>query len=83
MLRLDPNQPPTCGAVISGQEEKICGEAATDLINMADAADPSKIIAVVLVCAMHDAALSRGESLIFVSHDKKDRISVTYKTKEE
>jgi hypothetical protein len=85
MLQLDPNNPPTCGAVISkqGDQEIVCGLPATQLINMADPEDTSRIMATVLVCDEHDQALDRGETLIFVSGDGQDRIAIEYKTKEE
>lgn len=75
---------PTCGVIIEkkDEEEKVCTEPATQLITLVDPDDQTAIMAVVLVCSIHDKALEEGKALI-VAADDGSRLGVQYKTKEE
>lgn len=75
---------PTCGVVIQkeGENETMCPNRATQMVNMANPDDTSEIYAVLLICDEHDKALEEGKALI-VAADNGERIGVSYKTKEE
>jgi hypothetical protein len=75
---------PTCGVVIekNDEEEKVCGETATQLVTMVDPETHTKITAILLVCDRHDKELEAGKSLIFLAEDG-EHLGVSYKTKEE
>ena len=86
ILNYDPENPPTCNIVIEKQEgeeeEKVCGLPVTQIVNMVDPDDMTRILAVVLLCDVHDKALENGKSLIAVSEDG-EHLGVQYKQKEE
>lgn len=84
MLPLHDDHPghPTCNIVISkeGEVEQICNEPATQMVTLVNPDEPSQVLAVVLVCDLHDKALDRGKALIAVSENGAERIGVQYKT---
>jgi hypothetical protein len=84
IFNYDPNNPPTCNIVVEkqGDDEKVCGQVATQMVNLADPDNTSRILAVVLVCDKHDHDLEEGKSLIAVA-ENGERIGVQYKTKKE
>jgi hypothetical protein len=75
---------PTCGVVVEKdpetQEEKVCGEPATQMVSMVDPETKTKVTAILLVCDRHDHELEEGKSLIFLSDDGTDHIAVQYKS---
>jgi hypothetical protein len=80
LMNYDPNNPPTCNIVIEkqGDEEKVCGNPVTQLLNLMDAETQTHVIAVVLLCDKHDHDLDDGKSLIAVADDG-ERIAIGYK----
>lgn len=82
ILNYDPNNPPTCNIVVEkqGDVEKTCGQVATQMVNLADPDDRTRILAVVLVCDKHDKDLEAGKSLIAVA-ENGERIGVQYSNK--
>jgi hypothetical protein len=80
VFHYDPSNPPKCNIVIEkqGEDEKVCGQAATQMVNMADPDDTSRILAVILVCDKHDHDLEEGKPLIAVA-DNGERIAIQYK----
>jgi hypothetical protein len=74
---------PTCGVVVEKdpetQEEKVCGEPATQMVSMVDPETKTKVTAVLLVCDRHDHDLESGKSLIFLADDG-EHLGVQYKT---
>ena len=61
------------------QEERVCGEHASQLVTMVDPETKTKVTAILLVCDRHDKELEEGKSLIFLSDDGTDHIAVKYK----
>jgi hypothetical protein len=78
-LQLPAN--PTCGVVVEkeGDQEKVCGAPASQLVSMVDPETKTKVSAILLVCDRHDQELEQGKSLIFLSDDGTDHIAVKYK----
>lgn len=72
---------PTCNIVVQKEREveRICGEPATQMITLVDPDEQSEILALVLVCDLHDHALEEGKALIAVSENGADRIALQYK----
>ena len=83
-MSLNIPEQPTCGVVVEKaletQEEKVCGEPATQLVSMVDPEIKSQIIAILLLCDRHDKELDEGKSLIFLSDDGSDHIAVAYRS---
>ena len=71
---------PTCNIVVQkeGEEEKVCGEPASQMVTLVNPDEQSQVLALVLVCDIHDKALDEGKSLIAVSENGKERIGVQY-----
>lgn len=82
ILNYDPNNPPICNIVIEkeGEKEIVCGQVATQMVNLADPDNHSRILAVVLVCDKHDKDLESGKSLIAVA-ENGERLGVQYDLK--
>ena len=76
---------PACNIVVEkeGEAEKICGQPATQMVTLVNPEDQSRVLAIVLVCDLHDHALESGKALIAVSENGEDRIGVQYKLQEE
>lgn len=78
-----PNNP-ICGVIVEKdletQEEKVCGEPATQLVSMVDPETKSIVSAILLVCDKHDHELEEGKALIFLSDDGTDHIAVQYRS---
>ena len=72
---------PTCNIVVQKEEEeeKVCGEPASQMITLVDPDEQSQVLAVVLVCDLHDQSLEKGKALIAVSESGQDRIAIQYK----
>jgi len=75
---------PTCGVIVEkkGEDERVCGLPASQLVTMVDPETRTKVTALLLVCEKHDAELEKGKELIFLSDDKQDRILVRYHKEE-
>ena len=67
------------GVEKEGEAEKICGQPATQMVTLVNPEDQSQVLAIVLVCDLHDHALESGKALIAVSENGEDRIGVQYK----
>jgi hypothetical protein len=78
MWNYDPSNHPTCNIVIekSGEEEKVCGSPAAQMVTLVDPNDQSRVLAVVLLCEKHDQDFENYKSMIAVSENGTDRIAV-------
>lgn len=76
---------PTCNIVISkdGEIEQVCDQSATQMVTLVNPDNQSQVLAIVLVCDLHDKALESGKALIAVSENGEDRIGIQYKSTEE
>jgi hypothetical protein len=86
LLPLNPDAGhPTCNIVVQkeGEEEKVCGRLATQMVTIVNPDEPSQVLAVVLVCDEHDHALEEGRGLIAVSENGQERMGVQYKIDRE
>ena len=75
---------PTCNIVVQkeGEAETVCGQPATQMVSLVNPDDQTQVLAIVLLCDVHDHALEEGKSLIAVSENGAERIGVQYKTRE-